>query len=137
MNPEERNGAASDDAREISVFDVVLSIARRKRLVVGVPIVASIVAALISLVLPSFYTATTRLLPPQQGQSSNALLLGQLGGLASGGGGAAIAALKNPSDLFVAMLKSRNVADKLVERFRLRERYGAQLVQDAREKLMQ
>ena len=131
MNLGHRSESNANVTGEVSLFDVLMGLARRKRLLFGVPLTASIVAALISLVLPSFYTASTRILPPQQSQSTSLLLLGQIGA----SGSSAVAALKNPSDLFVAMLKSRKVADRLVERFKLRQTYGADLMEDAREKL--
>ena len=49
--------------------------------------------------LPNIYTATTKILPPQQAQSGAASMLAQLGGLAGAAGG--LAGIKNPSDLYI------------------------------------
>jgi tyrosine-protein kinase Etk/Wzc len=68
--------------------------------------------------MPNIYMATARILPPQQSHSTAAVLLGQLAGLAPTG---SIPGLKNPSDLYVGLLKSRTVADRLIERFELKE----------------
>jgi uncharacterized protein involved in exopolysaccharide biosynthesis len=43
--------------------------------------------------------------------------------------------LKNPSDIFVAMLKSRTVADALIERFELLKIYDKSTLTDTRKKL--
>src|SRR5213076_3323390 len=61
-------------------------------------------------------------LPPQQTQSTSAVLA-QLGNLAGLAGGPAAAGLKNPNDLYVGMLKSRAVADNLIQRFDLNRLY--------------
>src|SRR6266849_1518556 len=83
----EENASAGD---EISLLDLLIVLAKHKRIVVGVPFVAAVVAAIISLLMPSIYTGTTRILPPQQSASAATALLNQMGG-AFGGllGGAA------------------------------------------------
>jgi tyrosine-protein kinase Etk/Wzc len=62
-----------------------------------------------------------------------ASMLGQFGAIS--GLGVRDLGLKNPSDLFVAMLKNRAVEDQLVDRFDLRKGYGAKTYLDARKKL--
>ena len=103
----------------------------------GVPFVAAIGAAIVSLLLPNIYTGTARILPPQQSASAAAALLSQVsGGLANLGGltGGAFG-LRNSSDLYVGMLRSRTVADNLIARFELRKLYGEDRVSDARKRL--
>jgi tyrosine-protein kinase Etk/Wzc len=85
----------------------------------------------VSLVLPQWFTATTRMLPPQQGQSTAAAMLSQLGGGLGGLAGGALG-IKNPTDLYVGMLRSDTVADALIARFDLKKVYGAELGVDAR-----
>lgn len=106
---------------EIGVLDLLIVLARHKWLILGLPLLAAIAAAVLSLVLAPTYRSTATLLPPQQAQSSAAALLSQLGGAAGMMAGAA--GLKNPNDLYVGMLKSRTVADKLVQRFSLMKVY--------------
>jgi capsule polysaccharide export protein KpsE/RkpR len=53
--------------------------------------------------------------------------LGSLGGLAGAVGG-----IKNPSDQFIAYMKSVTLQDSLIERLKLMEHYGAQTKTDAR-----
>lgn len=106
---------------EINLLDLLIVLAKYKRLVLGLPFAAAVLAAVISLLMPNIYTATARILPPQQSQSTAAAMLGQLGALAGVAGSSL--GIKNPNDLYVGMLKSRTVADALIDRFKLMERY--------------
>lgn len=124
---------AKEQRREMSLFPLLLILAKRKKLVLGLPLIAMIVAAGISMVLPPTFTANTKLLPPQQAQSGAAALLSQLGGMA--GAVAGSAGLKNPSELYVGMLKSRTIADNLIQRFDLKKVYGTEFQERARKEL--
>jgi len=124
---------AAADANEISVLDILIVLAKRKKSIFWVTFSAAVLAIVVSLVLPSTYEASTRLMPPQQNQSSASMLLSQLGGIAGAAGG--IAGLKNPNDLYVGMLRSRTVADKLVERFDLKKVYDTTSQDGARTRL--
>ncbi len=119
---------------EFSFLDLALLFAENLRLLVLVPLAAGVLAFGITFLIRPMYTATARLLPPQQQQSAaSALLTTQLGALAGGVGGSL--GLKNPADLYVAMLRSRTVADHLLSRFKLRELYDEKYGEDARKEL--
>lgn len=122
--------AEPSSADQANFIDVLIVLAKYKKLIVGLPLVAGLVAAAITFVIPPEYKAMTKLLPPQQAQSATSALLSQLGGvaaLATGGGG-----LKNPNDLYVGMLKSRTVADKLIEQYALKQVYDTPSQEKAR-----
>ena len=127
--------AISYPQREINLLDILIALAQRKRSIltaVGVTFLASIV---IVLFLHNIYTATSRVLPPQQSQSATSALLQQLGplsGLAQQGFN-----LKNTGtgELYVGILKSETVADRLIDRFDLKHAYGEERYVDARDKL--
>ena len=123
----------ASSAKNVDFVDVLIILARHKKLIVGLPILAAVLSAAVSLILPSTYVASTKLLPPQQAQSSAAALLSQLGGVA--GAMAGTAGLKNPSDIYVGMLKSRRIEDNLVNRFSLKAVYKADLQEKARQRL--
>ncbi|MEN3070715.1 GumC family protein [Uliginosibacterium sediminicola] len=106
------------DEDEIHILDIVLVLARHKRILWMVPCLFVLVAIIYAFVSTPLYEARTSVLPPQQ-QSSGAL--SQLGGLAAVAGGSL--GLKNPNDLYIAMLKSRDVGVSLIQRFKLQERY--------------
>ena len=136
-NPKHTSSIADED--EISLLDVLIVLAKHKRIVLGVPFVAGIGAAIVGLFLPNVYTGTTRILPPQQSASAASALLNQLGGalggLLGGGAGGASVGIRNPNDLYVGMLKSRTVADNLILRFELRKVYDEDRLSDARTRL--
>jgi uncharacterized protein involved in exopolysaccharide biosynthesis len=128
---------SSPVADEISLLDLLIVLAKHKRIVVGVPFVAAILSASASLLLPNYYTGTTRILPPQQSASAATALLNQLGGAFGGLAGAAGGALglRNPSELYVGMLKSRTIADKLITRFDLGKVYDEDYISETRKRL--
>lgn len=136
-------GGAPDKTREsarndesVDVVDLLVALGKRKRFVLGLPLAAALLSGAISFLLPSQYTATTRMLPPQQSQSSAAMLLSQLGGALGGIGSlAAGSALKSPAELYVSMLGSRTIADNLVKRFDLLRVYDEDFASKARKAL--
>ncbi len=118
---------------EISVVDLLIILLKRKKLIVGLPLASAAIAAAVSFALPNIYRGTTTLLPPQQSQSGATALLSQLGGMAGMAAGAA--GIKNPSDLYIGMLKSRTLENKLVEKFDLKKVYETDSQEKARRKL--
>jgi len=128
--PAEENASAGD---EVSLLDLLIVLAKHKRIVVGFPFVAAVLAVTVSLLLSNVYTASARILPPQQSGSASAAVLSQLGGVLGGLAGAAGGGLiKNPVDLYLGMLKSRTVADNLIERFGLDKLYEQKFQSDTR-----
>ncbi|MFZ1910519.1 MAG: Wzz/FepE/Etk N-terminal domain-containing protein [Burkholderiales bacterium] len=130
------NREPARDDESLDVLDLLVAIGKRKRFVLGVPLAAAVLSAAISFVLPAQYTATTRILPPQQSQSNAAMLLSQLGGALGGLGNlAAGASLKSPAELYASMLGSRSVADDLIKRFDLLRVYEEEYPSRARKAL--
>jgi len=125
------------DENEVSLLDLLIVLAKHKRIVLGVPFVVVVAAAIVSLFLPNIYTGTTRILPPQQSASAASALLNQLGGALGGLGGLASGALgaRNPNELYVGVLKSRTVADNVISRFELGKLYGEDRLSDVRRRL--
>jgi uncharacterized protein involved in exopolysaccharide biosynthesis len=118
---------------EISLLDLAIVLAKHKKLVLGLPAITAVVTIVVVLLMPKIYTGTTKIIPPQQGQSAASAMLAQFGALAGVASGAA--GLKNPNDLYVGMLKSRTVADGLIQRFDLVKLYDAKLSSVARKRL--
>jgi uncharacterized protein involved in exopolysaccharide biosynthesis len=118
---------------EISLLELLTILAERKRLIFLVTASFTVLAIVISFLLPKWYTATVTILPPQQNSSLSAALASQLGNL---GGVAALAGgslgLKNQNDMFVGMLKSRTVEDAMVKNFGLMDEYHVKYYSDAR-----
>ena len=117
----------------IDLIELLLILSRKKAAILKFTLAAAVVAAIVSLLLPKMYTATSTILPPQQSQSALTAMLGQLSTVA--GLNESDLGLKNPADLFIAMLNSRTIDDRLIDRFDLRKVYWVKRYQDARKKL--
>jgi tyrosine-protein kinase Etk/Wzc len=123
----------SNPAYEISLLEIVVVLLDRKRLILWITAGCAVIAVIVSLILPKWYTATVTLLPPQQNSSMAAALssqLSSLGGVAALAGGSL--GLKNPNDLYIGMLKSRTVEDAMVQHFGLMQEYRERFPSDAR-----
>ncbi len=118
---------------EISLLDLAITLAKHKKIILGAPLLAAVLAVIVTLLMPKIYTADTKILPPQQQQSSASALLGQLSAM-SGISGAA-AGLKNPNDTYVAMLKSRTLQDNMIQRFKLQVVYETDSPEKTRKQL--
>jgi uncharacterized protein involved in exopolysaccharide biosynthesis len=117
------------------LIELLLALARGKKAILKVTITAALLATIVSFLLPKTYTATSTILPPQQKQSALNSMLGQIGAIAGLSGGDL--GLRNPDDVFVAMLTSRTIEDNLINRFDLRKAYRVKRYQDAEKKLRQ
>jgi tyrosine-protein kinase Etk/Wzc len=117
-----------------NILDILLVLARYRRRIAIVTLVALLLGGAVAfLLLKTTFTATATILPPQEQQSSASAMLGQLGSLASLGGAGGL--LKNPADMYVAMLTSRTVVDRMIDRFHLQALYKAKGIDDARKAL--
>ena len=127
----ELDAQQSNDA--INLLDLLITLAERKTWIVKTTLAVTALATFVVCLLPNQYTATTRILPPQQNQSSLAsALTGQLaamGSLASMAG--QNLGLKNPNDLYAGMLKSRTVEQAIVQQFDLKKVYRDRRMSDA------
>ncbi|OGT04617.1 MAG: hypothetical protein A3F73_07185 [Gallionellales bacterium RIFCSPLOWO2_12_FULL_59_22] len=112
---------ATPDEDEINLLDLLIVLAKHKKRIIGATFVAALLAVGYALSLPNIYTGSTKILPPQQSQSSASAMLSQLGGLAGMAGSSL--GIKNPNDLYVAMLKSRSLMEKIAKRFDLQKVY--------------
>lgn len=105
------------------LLHLVRLVIRRKRLILSIPLGAALLSGLITyLILPDMYTASARILPPSPAPSASAAMMAQLGGAPSPA--LSMLGMRNSSELYVAMLKSRTVADALIAKFNLGAWYG-------------
>jgi len=118
---------------EINLLDLLIVIAKNKAKIAATTLGAAFLSVIGSLLMPDIYTGTVKIMPPQQTQSTAALLVGQLGGLASAAGTSF--GIKNPNDLYVGMLRSRSVADSIIRRFELQRLYDQKTMVETRKKL--
>ena len=132
----------SQSETEISVLDIIALLVERKRFLMRFVLSSTILAIVVSLLLPVQYEAKVVLLPPSQNSSVGSSLLGQLAGGGSMGSLGSLAALaggglglKNPTDMYVALLTSRTVEDAMIQRFDLMQEYHEKRMSDTRKAL--
>jgi capsular polysaccharide biosynthesis protein len=121
----------TQDEDEISLLDLATVIVENLKLLILGPLAAGLLALGISFLITPTFTAKTTILPPVSSGSSN--LLGALGGLGDIAGAAA--GLKNPSEQFVAYLKSDSLQNSLIADFDLQKRYDQEYLVNTREAL--
>jgi len=117
----------------IDLAELIKALSKWWRWIFGVTAACAAVAVVVSLLLPVYYKAETRVLPPQEKGSLASQLMGQYGGLIALAGGTA--GIKSPGELYVEMLKSRTVLDRMIDRFELMKTYKVKYREDARKDL--
>lgn len=129
------SGGKEDDG--IDLLDLLMAVVREKRMILRATAAAAVLGAAVALLLPGVYTAQAVILPPQEDHSGlNSMAMGALAELSGGGSGLGAAlSLKNPSDIYIGILKSRSVADALIQRFDLKELYDTDTLVATREAL--
>ena len=122
------------DDIEINIPELLAKLARHKKIIGGITAGAAVVSLLISLLMTPIFRAETKILPPQQGSSSIAAqLLNQMGGFANLASG--VTGIKSPNEMYIGILRSRTVYDKIIDRFGLMKLYDAKYREDARNDL--
>ena len=105
---------------EINLMELLLVLAKHNRFILKGTGIAAILAMIASLLMPNVYKAEAVIMPPREAPSAAGIVMSQVAGLT--GMGAALG-MKNPSDIYGDMLKSRTVADALIARFKLKAYY--------------
>jgi tyrosine-protein kinase Etk/Wzc len=103
---------------EFDLLDLLLVMAQRKTTIILASLLGLFLGFVLVLLKHSVFTSKTMILPPQQGQTSAALIsqLGSLAALTGLGGGAG---LKDPNDLYMGVLASITVQDGVIQRLGL------------------
>ena len=127
------SGPPLDEEKDADVIERLTVIGEHKTFIFMFVAVATFVAIVVALVLPKIYQATTKIMPPQQSPSAANALLAQLGPLAALAPQALN--LRSPSELYIDMLRSRVIADDLIQRFSLMQVYQSKDIEMARSKL--
>ncbi len=132
--PSAQNGA---EVERIHFPEQWIVLAKRKSFILKFVGIAAALTTITVFLLPKTYTANSKIMPPQQNQSMGAAAalsqLGQLGPLAALAG--KDLGLRNPSDVYIALLRSRTVQDALINRFSLMDVYGTKWRIDAQHRL--
>jgi uncharacterized protein involved in exopolysaccharide biosynthesis len=111
---------------------------RERRFVSRMTAVGLIFSAAAAFSIPKRYTTSTRLMPPDSQSTSSMMMLAGMAQKAGSGLGSMagdLLGLKSYGALFVGMLQSETIQDRLVEQFELKRAYRKQMLLDARTEL--
>jgi len=107
------------DERNINLFDYVQTLFKWKWLILSVVTFASVGAIIVSLTLPLWYKSTAVILPPSESSSISAL--GILGEVGFGN----ILGSDQSQNRYLAILKSKELLQKVAKRYNLQKKYKA------------
>ena len=109
-----------------------------RRFLARATVAGMVVGLLLAAYLKNQYQASTQLMPPDNQSSSGIAMLAAMSARTGSGLGAVagdLLGVKSSGALFMGILRSRTVADRLIERFNLKQVYRTALDEGARGKL--
>lgn len=109
------------DAMPPSVHRFVAAALERKRPIVAFVLAVAVVAAVVSLMLPSWYRAQATVLPPAEGNDAYGVMAGLIQSAALNRVG--MTTTSTASDIYAEILKSRTLREDLVQVFHLDQFY--------------
>jgi tyrosine-protein kinase Etk/Wzc len=145
MDEPERNTGPGEG--EIHLVDYLIILIKHSRMIIIASAAVTVLTYLYVFCSPNIYSARASLLPPQQNLTMSAQILENMrgslppgsGGVSQGVGASGLAAnllgLRSPSDMYVAIMKSEPVLDRIISRFQLMKLYGTRFLEDAQKAL--
>jgi tyrosine-protein kinase Etk/Wzc len=130
---------------ELSIAELAVILVREKRTLAKVVLAAAVLSTVTAFVIPRKFTAEAVIFTPRQQQSSFSAMV-QLSGMSGGGGmggGGSLGGLdllsglgfRNSADLYMGVLHSRTIQDRIISRFDLKKVYDAEDFYSARKRL--
>jgi len=116
---------------EVNLLDYWRVIWKNKGLIIGLCFTSVLAALVFSLLSPKIYESTVTILAPKEGGGGGMLSTLAASGLVQQLPGISIPSLTPTRDTFISILKSRTMAQDVVEQFNLKERYQAEYLSDA------
>jgi uncharacterized protein involved in exopolysaccharide biosynthesis len=109
----------------------------RRRFLLRWTMIGFALSLVTAVLIPSRYEATTQLMPPDNQTGSGLAMLSAVTGRSAGLGAVAgdLLGVKNSGALFVGVLQSRTVRDRLSEQFKLSDVYRTSRIEDTRQAL--
>ena len=110
-----------------------------RRFLARVAVYALLVSTLVAFLIPTRYKAVAQLMPPEGQQGLGMALMSALSSKGAAGALSGMAGdllgMKNSGALFIGVLKSRSVADRLIDEFQLEKVYSDSKIEDLRDDL--
>ena len=100
------------ESRGLSLLDLMLVLARRKSMIIKITMLFAVGSIIASLLMTKLYVGSARILNPVEKSSTMSLLEQQTGSVAG-----LFFAGSEKGNVYVSMLKSRNVRDRVLDRF--------------------
>jgi len=116
-----------------NLISVFATIVKWRKLIVLNFLVFTFVSAAVSLILPKWYTSHSSILPPEEEGLGGLGMISLMSELPSGLLG--LAGMTSPADIYMAILRSRNVREKVISDLGLKRHYKAKTMEDALRKL--
>lgn len=129
LNQVTSSDAVTMDENHFKLLDMLQVVADNIRLLVLGSLLIGLLSLGASFIVAPTFSSKTQIIPPKQQQSGVASALADLSGLGGAAGG--IAGVKNPADQYASILKSKSIADALVDQFNLLDRYDEKYRIDA------
>jgi uncharacterized protein involved in exopolysaccharide biosynthesis len=107
----------------------------KRRFISRAAVAGLVFGTLLAFLLPKRFESTTQLMPPDSQSTSGMAMFAALTAKTGSGMGAVagdLLGIKSSGALFIGILRSRTVEDRLIERFRLKKVYGARLDAETR-----
>lgn len=145
--PPDNGGNGTDPAAQGDVRKQLIAYLRtlweQRRFLFRLTAGAAVIAAVWTLLIPNRYESTTRIMPPESNSSIGGMGAAVLSALASKAGsaipmgavGGDLMGIRTSGQLFVGVLRSRTIADRLIERYDLKKAYRTSRDEDTRKRL--
>ena len=132
-------GRAAPAAETTSLLPYLRLFWENRRLLFRAAVVAFVVSAVIAFLIPVRFQSVTRLMPPDSQSASGLGLIAALAGRGTAGGLGGMAGdllgVKSSGALFVGVLGSETLQDRIIQEFNLEKVYGDTKIEDARRDL--
>jgi tyrosine-protein kinase Etk/Wzc len=123
---------------DINLLDMLIELGQEKWTLIVVTFLAALTGVVFSLITPATYVSRSSIMPSQQSGAGGGGLasLGSLAGLAGLGAlSNTVAGIKSSDEMFIALMRSQSVQSAMIEQFKLKERYSAKNIEEARQAL--
>ena len=120
---------------DINLLDLLIALGQEKWTLIVVTFLAAITGVVVSLMTPATFVSRTSIMPSQQSGGGGGGL-GALVGLSGLAGLSGIPSnIKSSDEMFIGLMRSYSVQTSLIDQFKLKERYGARNIEEARQSL--